>query len=75
MLVNNTKPDLLALLETKSPSVKARGIFSSLGFGNFVICEGRGLTGGIWVVWKGDVNSVSIIQKSFQYLHLKILDR
>ena len=36
LIVDNIKPNLVALLETKSPSAKAKDVFKYLGFSKFV---------------------------------------
>ena len=75
MLVNQFTPNVLALLETKAHSNKAEGIFCSLGFSKYIVSDGRGLAGGIWVAWKEGDSLISVIQNSFQFIQLKIMDK
>ena len=65
MVIKNNNSDLIALLEMKSSSNKARSIFKSFLFSQFFVTEARGLAGGIWVAWKEDVTHISMIQSNF----------
>ena len=47
LIVDNVKPNLVALLENKSPSTKAKDVSRYLGFSKFVTSDGRGLVRGI----------------------------
>lgn len=55
LYIQNYNPACIALLETKCNVNRAKNIFKSLGFDNFICQEGIGRGGGIWFAWKPNI--------------------
>lgn len=54
-LVKIHKPNLVGLVETRVGRDRANKIVRRLGFSNWRIFDGRGFSGGIWILWNNDV--------------------
>jgi exonuclease III len=70
--VNNWRPVMLVVMETRCNPDKLKRTFNLLGYDGFLAAENSGFSGGIIVGWKGDSLIVNLELKKFQYLHLKV---
>lgn len=70
--VDANKPDILAILEVRSDPRKLHQNFNQLGFDGFDFVEGQGFSEGIIVAWKKSNANLEVVQKHFQFLHIKI---
>ncbi|KAI8017739.1 hypothetical protein LOK49_LG04G00158 [Camellia lanceoleosa] len=57
-LINNHKPEILILMETKVPFSSMGNFFNNMGFTAATIVDPTGRAGGIWLLW--DTAHVSI---------------
>ncbi|KAK9158230.1 hypothetical protein Scep_004804 [Stephania cephalantha] len=65
------KLELLVLLETRISGDQADKVIRKLGFQKSHRIEARGFSGGIWVLWRPDIQ-VSILRSRWQFVHLKV---
>ncbi|XP_039002736.1 uncharacterized protein LOC120129249 [Hibiscus syriacus] len=63
-----SRPDLVALLETRISGINADKVIWRLGFQNSFRVEAHGFSGGIWILWKDGLN-VEILTISNQFIH------
>lgn len=63
---------LLGILEPRVSGSKAQNVISKLGFSNQFVIEANGFAGGIWLLWKDDVCSVSIFDSSEFFIHTRV---
>jgi hypothetical protein len=70
--VNDNKPIMVVIVETRCDPNKLRRTFKLLGYDEFTATEVQGYAGGIVVAWKKDYIMVDVCNKSFQYMHLKV---
>ena len=70
--ISGCYPDFMVLLETRIASSRGSTILKELGFDNWELVEGNGFAGGIWMAWKSYCVNIEIIQKHFQFLHIRI---
>lgn len=56
LLLKSHKPQILALLETKTSRMAADSVCKKLGYSNWVRVEAVGFSGGIWILWGDDLN-------------------
>jgi exonuclease III len=70
--VETWKPAMLVILETRCDHNKLTKTFTLLGYDGVLSSEVQGYAGGIIVVWKTEFFEVHLLQKKFQFLHLKV---
>ena len=71
-LVNRPKPMLIiGLLETKCSGDHADTVCNSLGFAHWCRVEALGLSGGIWLLWKEDID-ILILKTHPLFFHVKV---
>ncbi|KAE8680042.1 hypothetical protein F3Y22_tig00111392pilonHSYRG00178 [Hibiscus syriacus] len=63
-----SRPDLVALLETRISGINADKVIQRLGFQNSFRVEAHGFSGGIWILWKDGLD-VEILTISNQFIH------
>lgn len=66
--------DVLALFETHAGGDRAKRICEGLGFTNSFRVDVVGQSGGLWVLWKGDVGDVTVVKSSDQFIQTKIVN-
>lgn len=71
--MESSNPEILVILETRIDPLKIKRTFSLLGFEGFISSEVRGFAGGIVVAWKESYANITLIAKSFQHIHLKVV--
>ncbi|XP_028752958.1 uncharacterized protein LOC114712575 [Neltuma alba] len=71
-LMRRYKPSMVILVETRCSGSKAQKVIKNLGFKHQIIEEARGLSGGIWILWKDDMINVSVIAQNKQYIHCQV---
>lgn len=73
-LIKSHKLDILCLLETKTYGTNAYDICMKLGFDNWARVEVLGFRGGIWILWKEEVN-MELLDSHPQFIHLEVKDQ
>ena len=68
-VVHIHKPSILIIFETKAEECRARQVTRLLGFDDFKAMPPHGLKGGIWLMWKRNVDLVSWSEVSPYYFH------
>ncbi|XP_031110533.1 uncharacterized protein LOC116014727 [Ipomoea triloba] len=71
LLMNKVKADVVGLMESRISGNVADKVCKSFGFDNWVRVEAVGFSGGIWVLWKNNVN-VEIIATNPQFILTRI---
>lgn len=64
-------PDVVVLVETRVSGFRANRVVQSIGFSFSHRVEARGFSGGIWILWKANVDMVVMSNES-QFVHLKV---
>ncbi|XP_028807543.1 uncharacterized protein LOC114762247 [Neltuma alba] len=72
LLVQERRPVLVRLLETRVSHTRAEEVFHKIGLTNFVAVPGLGFSGGIWVAWRDDELKFSVLKENAQYVHLAV---
>ena len=67
-LCNQVKPALLFLIETRAKLEEVEETRRKLGFDNYFFVEPVGLSGGLCLFWKKDMEA-KILEKSRNYIH------
>ena len=57
--------EILALLESRVSSNRAKVIFKTLRFNTWEIVDGDGFSSGIWLAWKNHKITIEIKRKNF----------
>lgn len=70
-LIEQRKPTLMGLVETRCSGTQAYDICNILGFDYSVRVEALGYSGGIWILWK-DTISIDIIKTHPQFIHAQV---
>lgn len=60
-------------METKISRLTADDVYLKLGFDNWVRVEALGFSGGIWVLWKEEVN-IEILSSHPQFIHIEDIE-
>jgi hypothetical protein len=66
------RPVMLVIVETRCDPKKLCRTFKLLGYDELLATENRGYAGGIIVAWKKDNINVTLCNKKFQFIHLKV---
>jgi hypothetical protein len=66
------KPVMIVIMETRCEPEKLRRTFALLGFDGLCATDVNGFAGGIIVGWRKEDMKVQLVDKSFQYMHLKV---
>ncbi|GMJ00023.1 hypothetical protein HRI_003671500 [Hibiscus trionum] len=67
----SANPSIGALMETRMSGMRADRIVNRLGFQSSFRVEAQGFSGGIWLLWNGNVH-VHILSVSNQFIHMKV---
>ncbi|XP_057248280.1 uncharacterized protein LOC130590240 [Beta vulgaris subsp. vulgaris] len=62
-------PSIFVIFETKAEECRARQVSKLLGFDDFKAMPPHGLKGGIWLMWKRNIDLVSWSEVSPYYFH------
>ncbi|GMJ08752.1 hypothetical protein HRI_004544400 [Hibiscus trionum] len=68
---SSSKPSVVTLLETRISGIRDDCIISRLGFQSSFWVEAQGFSGGIWLLWNGDM-TVQILAISNQFIHFSL---
>ncbi|XP_061346807.1 uncharacterized protein LOC133292422 [Gastrolobium bilobum] len=68
--IRKYKVGLVAILEPRISGVLAQKKKKQIGFKNVVIEEAVGFFGGIWLLWKKELCSISLVEKTNQFIHV-----
>lgn len=68
-LLHIHNPDIVILLETKAGEDKARQDMKQLGFCGYKVAPLVGRKGGIWMIWKTNVQLINFMGPSNRYFH------
>ncbi|KAL2945366.1 Cyanidin 3-O-glucoside 5-O-glucosyltransferase [Bienertia sinuspersici] len=71
-LIRVNKPSVVALVETHMGGERAQYIATKIGFDGHLRVDATGFSGGIWLYWKMDAVTVSLVEQSNQYLTIDI---
>ncbi|KAJ4824931.1 hypothetical protein Tsubulata_024287 [Turnera subulata] len=71
-MVRYHQPAMVALLETQLPFARVHPFLIQCGFDGFEVSEVQGRSGGIWLCWMQGRISVTVREKHFQYIHVKV---
>lgn len=71
-LVQEHKPGIAILVETKLHGERARQICSQLPFDNFTVVDAVGFKGGLWILWNKAEMSVQPISSLSQVIHATV---
>lgn len=63
---------MLVIMETKYDPNKLKKNFNKLGFNGLLAINIIGYVGGIALTWKDDSMHITLIQKQFQFMHVKV---
>ncbi|PNY06740.1 endonuclease/exonuclease/phosphatase family protein [Trifolium pratense] len=66
------KPVMMVILETRCDPEKWRRTFALLGFHGFCATDVIGYASGIATGWREEDMKVQLVDRSFQYMHLKV---
>lgn len=64
---------VLAIFETHAGGENARKICQGLGLDNSHRVDAMGQSGGLWLLWRSEVGSVTILNSSDQYIHAMVV--
>ncbi|XP_039053101.1 uncharacterized protein LOC120195030 [Hibiscus syriacus] len=67
-MISRNKPQVAVLMETRVSKRAADSIVHNLGFPNSIRVEAQEFSGGIWLLWKGNIY-MDILQASKQFIH------
>ncbi|XP_031107590.1 uncharacterized protein LOC116012231 [Ipomoea triloba] len=70
-LLNEHRPEIFCLMETKTSSTNADAVCSRLGLDRWARVEALGYSGGIWILWS-DALKLEILHSNPQFVHLLI---
>lgn len=70
--VRGTNPSILFLSETKMSETMSSQRVKQFGFHNACIVSSVGISGGLWLLWKDDVE-LEIISQSRNLIHIQII--
>lgn len=70
LLIKTHNPSVMALLETKVSGDRANDICKKLNFSNWIRIEAIGFSGGIWILWKEEID----LQVKFTHPQFAISD-
>lgn len=65
--------DILTIFETHAGRENARRICQGLGFDNSFRVDASGQSGGLWLLWRSEVGTVTIESSTEQFIHAKIV--
>jgi hypothetical protein len=65
-------PIMIVIMEIRCDPSKLRRSIQLLGYDEFTATEVQGYAGGIVVGWKKDNITVDVVNKSFQFMHLRV---
>jgi len=63
---------MLVIVETRCDPIKLRKTINLLGFDGFLATEVNGYAGGIITAWKKDDMTVTLVDRKFQFMQLKV---
>lgn len=72
-LVNDRRPSLLFLMETKTTVNSVNHILCNKGFVNLAGFDAEGPSGGLWVGWKANLTA-SVLHQSKHLILLSVID-
>ncbi|KAG2561483.1 hypothetical protein PVAP13_8KG161604 [Panicum virgatum] len=64
-IVEEKQPAVVFLLETRMNEEHARGVQRALGFPNAIVVKSEGRSGGLILMWRGDVENLRVVQWQF----------
>ncbi|XP_061359053.1 uncharacterized protein LOC133303193 [Gastrolobium bilobum] len=67
------KVSILALFEVKVGGSRGDEIIRKLGFPNFFRQDPVGFSGGIWLLWEGNLVDVEVLDFNHQYIHTRVI--
>lgn len=67
--IQEKRPDILVIMETRSEPSNLNRAFSCLSFTCFAFSEARGFAGGIVMGWKAEKLQVHVLKCHFQFIH------
>lgn len=70
LLVEEKRPTVVFLMETRMGLERAQGLQRNLGFPNVIVVDSQGLSGGLMLLWHGDV---VITEQSKSRSHVDVL--
>ncbi|GAU43241.1 hypothetical protein TSUD_241320 [Trifolium subterraneum] len=70
--IMSCRPSMVVIMETRCDPNKLKRTFNLLGFDGFIATDSSGFAGGIITAWKEDCISVTLENKKFQYMHLRV---
>jgi exonuclease III len=70
--MDNNKPEVIVIIETRVNPNKLSKTFNLLGFDDMSYSDYRGYAGGIVVVWKKDEVKVNVEVIDFQFIHILV---
>ncbi|GLT63476.1 hypothetical protein SLA2020_360390 [Shorea laevis] len=71
-IINQHKPGIFIIMETKLAGTKAGEVADALGFSKKVIVDADGLAGGIWLLWDDKKFRVDILSTNPQVIHASV---
>lgn len=73
-LLKKFNTEILALFETHAGGDRASRICQSLGFDNSFRVDATGQSGGIWLLWRSSVGTITIVESSDQFVYGTVED-
>ncbi|XP_058774782.1 uncharacterized protein LOC131649052 [Vicia villosa] len=70
--LQNVKPSIVVILETRTNPANLAKIFKILGFDSLIGSEVQGYAGGIALAWNSSKVKVELLKRHFQFLHLRL---
>ncbi|XP_074287668.1 uncharacterized protein LOC141612819 [Silene latifolia] len=71
-VVKNFKPSVIALLETHKDGDHAEKIGKILGYNGHCRVDAVGFSGGIWLYWRPDIVSVTLVKDHSQFITVEV---
>ena len=71
-ILKKFKTDILAVFETHAGGERAKRICQGLGFDQSFRVDAVGQSGGLWFLWKSEVEEVEIVDHADQFIHAKV---
>lgn len=74
-MVQDYKPNILFLMETRVPSVQAHRLLRKTHYSHIAAVEARGFAGGLWCLWDTADIKIRVLSHTAQVLNIAILER
>lgn len=71
-LLDDYRPNVLALLEPRISGRAADWICSTIGWRHWYCVEADGFSRGIWIFWRDELMEINAVHEHRQFVHLQV---